>query len=101
MCITKRYFANKNICKVTFTLPYSLAKNAAKAYVVGEFNNWDTSVHRMKMVSGKLCRSLKLDIDKDYQFRYLINDTLWKNDHEADAEVSIPFGEGYNSVLKL
>lgn len=99
MCITKKYLSGKEICKVTFVLPSYLAEVAKKANIVGEFNNWDTTSIRMKKVRGKFIRSLKLQSNHDYQFRYLINGEVWKNDWDADALALVPFGDFYNSVV--
>jgi 1,4-alpha-glucan branching enzyme len=99
MCITKKYLSGKEMCKVTFVLPLYLAENAKKANIVGEFNNWDTTSIRMKKVGGKFIRSVKLQANRDYQFRYLINGEVWKNDWDADALALVPFGDFYNSVV--
>ena len=38
MAITKQYLKSKPVCKVTFTVP---AEEAAKVFVVGDFNDWN------------------------------------------------------------
>jgi 1,4-alpha-glucan branching enzyme len=99
MCITKRYTSNKAICKVTFILPQNYADKARKVHLVGEFNDWNTSDLRMKKVHGKFIRSLKLPANRKYQFRYLINESDWQNDFEADAITPVDAGKWYNSVI--
>ncbi|HLN20339.1 MAG TPA: isoamylase early set domain-containing protein [Bacteroidales bacterium] len=101
MCITKRYSSDKKMCKVTFILPDHYAEGARKACLVGEFNNWNTEDLRMRKVHGKFIRSLKLRTNTRYQFRYLIDEKLWKNEWDADALVPVMMGDWYNSVLIL
>jgi 1,4-alpha-glucan branching enzyme len=98
MSLKKTYINNKEICKVTFILPSYLADNAKAANIVGEFNNWDEKSTRMKMVSGKFIRSLKLQANHYYQFRYLVDGLKWGNDMEADAHKIGPFGSP-NSII--
>jgi 1,4-alpha-glucan branching enzyme len=99
MCITKRYSANKQFCKVTFVLPEYYAEGAKKVYLVGEFNEWKTSDLRMKKVRGKFVRSIRLEANHKYQFRYLIDGEKWKNEWEADALAPVNSGNWYNSVI--
>jgi 1,4-alpha-glucan branching enzyme len=99
MCITKRYSSDKAFCKVTFVLPEYYADGATKAFLVGEFNNWNTSDLRMKKIHGRFIRSLKLKANEKYQFRYLIDGEKWKNEWDADALASVPHGAWYNSVV--
>jgi 1,4-alpha-glucan branching enzyme len=100
MSILKRYIFKNEICKVTFILPRYLADKAISVHIVGEFNNWDTNSTRMKMVSGKFTRTLKLSANRNYQFRYLINGIEWGNDLDADTFEPGPFGS-HNSVIAV
>jgi len=43
--------------------------------------------------------TLDLKIGKAYQFRYLIDDTIWENDWAADQYVLNPFGNSENSMV--
>lgn len=101
MCITKKYSADRSVCKVTFVLPDYYADGAKKAFLVGEFNNWNESNLRMKKVHGRFSRSLKLKTNEKYQFRYLIDGTTWKNEWDADALAPVPEGKWYNSVVVI
>jgi 1,4-alpha-glucan branching enzyme len=100
MSITKKYSAN-GVCKVTFTLPEELAKTAKKVYVVGEFNNWNSTGLPMKKKNGKYYLTIELPKNKEYEFRYLVNDTNWETDWEADGIKPSPFPEEPNSVVKV
>ena len=98
--LTKEFLKTK--CKVTFELPVSLTDGAETVYLVGEFNNWDERATPMEKKSGRkgtrFTITLGLDLNKDYQYRYLVNGTKWENDWHADKYVSNPF-TGDNSVV--
>jgi hypothetical protein len=81
--------------KVTFTLPAEVVANATSGIILGEFNNWDdtraTSLKKQK--DGSMKATLTLEGGKTYQYRYLLNDGRWVNDHTADKFVHVG---GYN-----
>ena len=102
MSIAKKFLSFSGICQVTFTLPFYLAETTKTAHVVGEFNNWDTkSLPMKKAKNGKFTLFLKLQRNNEYQFRYLIDETIWENDWEADGLTPAPFAEEHNSVVKV
>ena len=98
MCISKKYSTDKKICKVTFILPDYYADGAKVAFVVGDFNNWNTHELRMKRINGKFKRSLKLQSNQKYQFKYLIDGDKWENEWDADTLASVTT-DWYNSVV--
>jgi hypothetical protein len=81
--------------KVTFTLPAEVVANATSGIILGEFNNWDdtraTSLKKQK--DGSMKATLTLEAGRTYQYRYLLNDGRWVNDHTADNFVHVG---GYN-----
>ncbi|MBA2248906.1 MAG: glycoside hydrolase family 13 [Chitinophagaceae bacterium] len=80
--------------KVTFTLPADVVADATSGIILGEFNNWDntnaTSLKKQK--DGSMKATLTLDSGRTYQYRYLLNDGRWVNDHTADNFVHV---QGY------
>jgi hypothetical protein len=42
---------------------------------------------------------IDLQAGREYQFRYLIDDTRWENDPKADRYAKSPFGDSDNSVV--
>jgi len=94
MPITKQYLKSKPECKITFVVP---AKEASKLEVAGDFNGWNTSSLK-KYKNGNFKGQLNLPIDKEYQFRYII-DGEWVNEIEADAYKWNDFAATENSVL--
>ncbi len=100
MCIKKQYLKNKPVCKVTFRLQKEAALSAKSVTIVGEFNEWSIKATPMKeLKNGEFKVTIDLDVDKEYQFRYLIDDMRWENDWNADKYVQSPYGESENSVV--
>ena len=100
MCIKKQYVKSKPICKVTFRLQKEVALSAKSVKIVGEFNDWSIKATPMKgLKNGEFKVTLDLDVDKEYQFRYLIDDMRWENDGNADKYVQSLYGECENSVV--
>lgn len=95
--LSKRYLKTKPICKVTFSLP--AAVQGEVAHLVGDFNNWDEAATPMKrQKDGSFSITLDLELDREYQFRYLVNNAEWHNDWQADKYTPNPFS-GDNSVV--
>jgi len=93
MGMRKRYLKSKPVGKVTFKLPKEAVGVARKVHVVGEFNGWDPSATPMKRLKdGGFSVTLDLEQGREYRFRYLIDQTEWVNDWEADKYAPSPFG---------
>ena len=52
-----------------------------------------------KLKRGAFTITLDLDIGREYQFRYLVDGTEWKNDEAADRYVPSPYPGVENSVV--
>lgn len=99
--LKKEILADKKTCKVTFTIDHGPVSGAKVVSLVGEFNGWDPTADRMKRnKGGSFSKTVKLDCGDRYEFRYVIDDTIWENDAEADDYVPTPFGCD-NSVVDL
>ncbi len=97
--LKKKYLKSKDVCKVTFYTAPEL--DAEAVYLVGDFNEWDEEATPMdKLKDGRFKVTVDLPKDTQYQFRYLINDTEWHNDWDADNYVPNPFS-GDNSVVEV
>ena len=102
MSIKKQYLKKQPLCKVTFRIPEEIGKSAETAHVVGEFNNWDFfSTPMKKLKKGAFTASVNLEKGRTYQFRYLLDNSNWQNDGDADKFVPTPFGDSKNSVIAL
>lgn len=96
MSITKQYLKSKPECKVTFCVP---AKDANKVEIAGDFNNWK-SEELKKFKNGNFKTQLNLPLDKEYQFKYII-DGKWVNEAEADGFQWSDYAAAENSVIKI
>jgi 1,4-alpha-glucan branching enzyme len=103
MSISKKYLKSKSVCKVTFRIPSEVGVNHKKATILGSFNNWDTNSHRMKKLvkDGSFSIVLDLEVGKEYEFKYLLDEKVWLNDSNADKHVTTHFGDSSNSVVSV
>jgi len=100
MSLKKQFLKSRPVCKVTFRLPKKAAKAAETVHVVGEFNNWDVYATSMKCLkNGSFTVTIDLEQGREYQFRYLIDETIWENDWDADKYLLSHFGNCENSVV--
>jgi 1,4-alpha-glucan branching enzyme len=99
---TKKYLKTKNVCRVRFKLQKEVIGPAEKVNLVGGFNNWDESAGAMKKLkNGDFSAVLDLELERSYQFRYLVDDTRWINDEKADIYLPSPFHGEDNSVITI
>jgi 1,4-alpha-glucan branching enzyme len=98
MPLKKNYLKSKNICRVTFNCPVT---EADQAYLVGDFNSWDTEATPMKKSKQGFSATLDLEPGQDYQFRYFLSGDQWANDDSADAYTDTPFPDARNSVVNI
>lgn len=102
MSLKKQYLKSKSIVKVTFRLPKEAAPEAGNVALVGEFNDWNiyaTPMQRLK--NGEFKTTLELEAGRSYEYRYLIDETVWENDWDADRYVRSAFGNCDNSVVDV
>ena len=102
MSLKKQFLKSRSVCKVTFRLPREAAKAAETVHVVGEFNSWDVYATPMKSLkNGSFTVTIDLEQGREYQFRYLVDETRWENDWDADKYLPSPFGNCENSVVAV
>jgi len=89
--------------KVTFTLPAEVVGEATSGLLLGEFNNWDYNdgIALVKQKDGSLKATASLEAGKRYEYRYLLNDGRWVNDHSADHYVNIADLQVENCVINV
>ena len=95
--VQKTYYKTKDYCKVKFSLKADEAETIA---ILGLNSDWSNSVTMSRKKDGSFSADVNLPKDSIHEFKYLVNETLWLNDPEADKEVPNVFG-GSNSVLVL
>lgn len=83
-----------NINKVTFTLAASAIDNAETVAVLGSFNNWDLNkaLFLTKEKNGSFKGTIELTKGNAYEYRFLVNNSIWVNDEKATRFVTTPFG---------
>ena len=91
---------DKSTCWVTFSLPKEAAPAAQSVAVAGSFNNWDLHSHQMtRLENGDFALMVELEPGKEYEFRFVIDDTQWENAWNADKYVWSELGNCENSVV--
>ena len=100
----KHILKNSNQCSVLFSLPSEVVGAAKEVLLLGDFNDWDFEkpiILRHKK-DGSFEGKVKLEIGKDYHFRYFIDHQRWENDRQADRyEASPAYPDINNSVVCL
>lgn len=95
--LQKTYFKTKDYCKVKFSLQNETAEAVE---ILGLNSDWDNSITMSKKKDGTFSAEVNLPKDSKHEFKYLVDNTLWLNDAEADGEVANVFG-GSNSLVAL
>lgn len=100
MSIKKQFLKSRPQCKVKFRLAKQEAGTADVINLVGSFNDWDqTATPMSQLKSGDFTATLYLEVDQDYEFRYLVDGDTWINDAQADGLVPSTYAGEQNSVI--
>ncbi|MFB6341580.1 isoamylase early set domain-containing protein [Saccharicrinis sp. FJH2] len=99
MSFKKTFLKSKPVCKVAFRLSKSEVESASDVKILGSFNNWDKGAEPMKQLkNGDFTATVELPVDQEIEFRYLVNNSSWINDSEAEGFISNAFGDT-NSLI--
>lgn len=92
--------AKDGAVKVTFQLPADAAQTSVA--IVGDFNDWDPQKDLMKRnkKNGHWSKTLQLEAGREYQFRYFIDESQWRNEEQATRQVPNAYGTE-NAVLTV
>ena len=100
MSLKKAFSKDKKTCSVTSTVEAEAAQAAKKINLAGDFNSWSSTDTPMKPAKdGSFSVKQDLEVDKEYQFRYLLDGYKWENDWKADKYVPAPYSNADNSVV--
>lgn len=100
MSLKKSFSKDKKKCTVTFTVSAEAARGAQKINIAGDFNSWSSTATPLEpKKDGSFSVKIELDADKEYQFRYLLDDCKWENDWAADKYIPAPYSNADNSVV--
>ena len=97
MALTKQPSRTNGTTTVTFRIPAEAG--AARAELLGEFNNWSPAPMQPQPDGGHDL-TVELESGHTYRFRYLLDGHRWENDWHADAYVPNEYG-GDDSVIDL
>ena len=101
MGLKKSFSKDKTKCTVTFTVSAQAAQGAKQINIAGDFNSWSSTNTPMNMEKdGSFSVKLELDANREYQFRYLLDNSKWENDWNADKYVPAPDSNADNSVVE-
>ena len=95
--VQKTYFKTKDYCKVKFSVNI---ENAETVGILGLNSDWENSVVMGKKKDGSFSCDVSLPKDTQQEFKYLVNETIWLNEPEADDQKANEFGNS-NSVINL
>lgn len=95
--IQKTIYKTKDYCKVKFNLDIQ-DKDAAS--ILGLNGDWNNPVPMKKKKDGSFTAEIQLPKSSQHEFRYLLNESEWMNEPQADGEIENVFGSS-NSVLSL
>jgi len=97
--LKKSYAKNGNNCRVTFRLPAEV--DAKQVELCGDFTDWEENPLEMKRLKdGSFSRTVYLQTEREYRYRYLLDGAYWENDWAADAYAANPFG-AEDSVVRV
>ncbi len=93
--LTKKYFKTKDEADVTFEFNRSDVSTVA---LFADFTNWQAIEMKFNKKTRSFKTKVRLPKGGNYHFRYLLNNTEWENDYEADQYQPNEFGTE-NSVV--
>jgi len=93
----KTYYKTKDYCKVKFSFKPEMAETVE---ILGLNSDWQNAVMMSRKKDGSFSAEVNLLKESKHEFKYLVDNSLWANDPEADSEVPNVFG-GRNSVVVL
>ena len=95
--VQKTYFKTKDYCKVKFSFK---VEEAETVEILGLNSDWENSILMSKKKDGSFSADVNLPKETRHEFKYLVNETIWLNEPEADSEAPNVYG-GSNSVIVL
>lgn len=88
---------------ITFNLPAEAMQGVNEAIVLGDFNSWnpENAPKLEKQKDGSFNTVLALEAGKTYQYRFLLDNTRWVNDYNAQRYQAVPGYGVENSVITI
>lgn len=95
--VQKTYYKTKDYCKVKFSVTI---EDAETIDILGLNSDWENAIVMSKKKDGSFSCDVSLPKNSQHEFKYLVNETIWLNEPEADSEQPNIFGNS-NSVIIL
>jgi hypothetical protein len=95
--VQKTYYKTKDYCKVKYSFN---VENAETIEILGLNSDWENSIVMSKKKDGSFSADVNLPKDSTHEFKYLVNESEWLNEPEADTVAPNVYG-GTNSVISL
>jgi 1,4-alpha-glucan branching enzyme len=92
--ISKKFFKTKDECEITFELEV----DGETAALLTDMNNWEPVAMTKRRKDGVFYAKVRFPINGRYQFRYMVDGSVWLNDDTADDHTSNEHGS-QNSVV--
>lgn len=73
-------------------------KGIQSVSLVADFNEWQPVIMKYHKKHKTFRTTVRLPKDQTFHFRYLLDETVWENDHQADDYAPNSFGTD-NSVV--
>ena len=98
--IEREYSKDGSKCRITFWLPGEFAPGARSIAVAGSFNDWNPRSHLLrKLKNGDYRLVVEVAAGREYQFRFVVDESGWVNATNADRYVWSEVGGCENSVI--
>lgn len=91
------------IKNIIFTLPAEALEGASEAILLGDFNNWnvENAPRLVRQDDGTFNAMAQLEVGKTYQYRFLVDNTRWVNDYNAQRYEAVAGLNIDNSVITV
>ncbi|MEO8961233.1 MAG: isoamylase early set domain-containing protein [Ginsengibacter sp.] len=88
---------------ITFSLPAEALDGAREAILLGDFNDWngDNAPRLVKQHDGTYSAVVQLEVGKTYHYRFLLDNTRWVNDYNAERYEAVAGLHIDNSVITV
>lgn len=95
--IQKIIYKTKDYNRLKFTIN---PENAETVVILGLNEDWQNAIPMRKRKDGHFVAEVNLNKGTTHEFKYLVNNTTWLNESDADSEKQNIYG-GMNSVVSI
>lgn len=88
---------------IIFNLPAEAMQGASEAIILGDFNSWnpENAPKLKKQGDGSFNTVVPLETGKTYRYRFLLDNTRWVNDYNAQGYEAVPGFYVDNCVINI